>query len=172
MTTLTPRTQWYTRGGQWSLGDRSPLCMVERRRGWSSAGHSRPRDGHRKGARAPGSRGEQDARKEKRVGGGREEEPTERKSLASSAMLRRAMPVEGGPFHGKLMRAWAARGRGGTQRKMEAPAVNCGGRNRQRRRTLVRPVAEESRWACSAAAVEQRRKKWSEWGGRARRWAS
>jgi hypothetical protein len=66
MTTLTPRTRSCTCGGQWSSGDRSPPCMAERRRGWSLAGHSWPRDGHRKGARAPRSRGEQDALKESR----------------------------------------------------------------------------------------------------------
>jgi hypothetical protein len=56
----------------------------------------RPQYGHRKGARAPVSRGEQDARARREEGGGKEEWPTVRKSPASSAMLRRAIPVAGG----------------------------------------------------------------------------
>jgi hypothetical protein len=34
-----------------------------------------------------------------------------------------------GPYHGKLVRALAARGRAGARRKMEAPVVHCGGQN-------------------------------------------
>jgi hypothetical protein len=59
-----------------------------------------------------------------------------------------------GPYHRKLVQARAARGRGGAQRKMETPVVHCGGRNGQRRRARVRAVAEESRSACYAAAME------------------
>jgi hypothetical protein len=54
------RTQWCTRGGQRSSGDRSPLFMAERWRGEPPAGQLRPRDGARKGARAPVSQGEHD----------------------------------------------------------------------------------------------------------------
>jgi hypothetical protein len=84
---------------------------------------------------------------------------------ASNACRRR-------PYHGKLVRARAARGRGRAQRKIEAPVVHCGGRNGQRWRACVRAMAEKSHLACSAAAVERERKNWREWGGRARRWAS
>jgi hypothetical protein len=123
MTTLTPRTRWCTCGGQWSSGGWSPPCMVERRRGWSPAGHFRPRDGHGKGARALGSRGEQDARKEKREGEAERRGPW-------SGNLRRAQPCSSeqcpskGPYHGKLMRAWAARGRGGAQSEVQLLVVS------------------------------------------------
>jgi hypothetical protein len=56
-TTSISRTQWHTRGGQRSSEDRPPPSMVKRWRGWSPADHPQPRYGHRKGARAPVSRG-------------------------------------------------------------------------------------------------------------------
>jgi hypothetical protein len=160
MTTLTPRTRRCTRGGQWSSGDRSPPCMAE----WSPAGHSRPRDGHGKGARAPGSQDEQDARKEKREGGAERRSPR-------SENLRRARPCSGKqcPLKGALSReAYAS---AGCARKRRSSKKDGGSGGELRRPEWATPASsraggvEESRSACSAAVVERRRKKWSEWGG-------
>jgi hypothetical protein len=79
------RTQWYTHGGQRGSEDRSPPSMAERWRGWSPAGHLRPRNGQWKGARAPVSHGEQDVRARRERGGAERSGPR-------SGKLRRARP--------------------------------------------------------------------------------
>jgi hypothetical protein len=66
-----------------------------------------------------------------------------------------------GPYHGKLVRARAARGRGGARGKMEASMVRCGGRNGNAGE-LARSVTVQVRlWA-----RERQRGGKHEWRGR------
>jgi hypothetical protein len=130
-TTSISRTRWHTRGGQQSSEDRSPPSMAERWRGWSPAGHPRPRYGHRKGARAPMSRGEQDAR-------ARKEKGRAERSGPRSGNLRRARPCfdEQNPSRGALPRETSvstgcarerrsSRQDGGVDGAMQRPEQQC-----------------------------------------------
>jgi hypothetical protein len=90
----------------------------------------------------------------KRGSGG--EESTEQSSPVSLAGTPASDSRGEEAYHGKLRQARATREGGGARSKTERLTVSRGGRNGQLRRGAARAVAEESRSACAAAAVERR----------------
>jgi hypothetical protein len=93
--TVPWRSCWCKRHDRRSSGIGLPSPMVERRRRWSPAGHPRPCHGHRKGARAPVSRGEQDARARRAKGGAERRAPRSGSLRWARLELRRAIHAEG-----------------------------------------------------------------------------